>query len=348
MTLPSSYPQGIALIVFAHNEELIIQETTRAAIRALRSSQDALFVIADNCDDETATLAGKSGAQVFMRDQIAPRGKGAALTWFLEQNDAGLSGFDYLVVLDADSQIQPDFIENLAASLSGDILAAQCYLNPIVIEEKPLGLLIGLSELIEQNSFERIRSMLGLSVRLRGTGMVFKTELLCAISKLVDSEVEDIVLNLLIAEKKVVVRSLRSVVVNDPKPGEIGAASRQRARWFRGQWDVLLRHQRKILKLICYGPKGWSLLSLLFLKPRWLKLCLMLVIGLILITHPIPALIVLGLVLLEIMMWGIGFFRIRDKHKYLQAMLYLPGFIWMWVKGIVLSFKPSPWQRVRK
>ena len=348
MTLPSNYPQGIALIVFAHNEASIIQQTTSAALKALRSSQDALFVIADNCEDDTAAIASNSGAQVFIRYQASPRGKGAALTWFLEQNDAMLMGFDYLVVLDADSQIEADFIEKLGISLTEDILAAQCFLNPVVTEEKPLGVLIGLSELIEQNSFERVRSMLGLSVRLRGTGMVFKPELLFAVSKQVDSEVEDIVLNLLIAEKKVVVRSLSSVVVFDPKPGEIGAASRQRARWFRGQWDVLIRHRRTILKLMGYGLNGWSLLSLLFLKPRWLKLFLMLVGCLILIPYPLPFLIILGLVFLEIIMCGIGIFIIPEKRKYLHSLFYLPRFIWMWVNGILLSLKPGPWQRVRK
>jgi hypothetical protein len=36
-----------------------------------------------------------------------------------------------------------------------------------------------------------------------------------------------------------------------------------------------------------------------------------------------------------------------QKRAFLEALYYIPGFILMWVKGILLSFQRIPWLRVR-
>ena len=58
----------IAIIVPAHNEELLIAETVRSAF-ALNYPKEllAVLVIADNCSDATAELARGEGARVLER-----------------------------------------------------------------------------------------------------------------------------------------------------------------------------------------------------------------------------------------------------------------------------------------
>jgi len=74
----------------------------------------------------------------------------------------------------------------------------------------------------------------------------------------------------LVAELGFRIIQLDSVKVYDPKPAGAAAASRQRARWIRGQWAALWSYRQSVVKVLRNGLRGWILLSSLFLKPRWL------------------------------------------------------------------------------
>jgi cellulose synthase/poly-beta-1,6-N-acetylglucosamine synthase-like glycosyltransferase len=336
----------IALIIFAQNESNSIQSTVRAARQALRPG-DALMVVADNCSDDTAMLAKKEGAEIYIRNQTVPRGKGAAMAWFAQNHPARLAQYSYLVILDADSQVKPDFLAQLEQRLPANVEAAQCFISPLRSDETPLSRLIALSDIVEQNVFDRIKTFFGWSVRLRGTGIVIRPQLLREVSRQIGTEVEDIVLSLLIAEKGVVVRSIPTVAVYDPKPSESDSASRQRARWFRGQWAAFWDYRYVIFRLLAAGPGGWSTVVSLFLKPRWLKLTLMTALGLALFKLPAIALTILSLVALEGILFLVGTLMLPDRNRYLKALLFLPGFIWMWFKGILLSLRSTHWLSAR-
>jgi cellulose synthase/poly-beta-1,6-N-acetylglucosamine synthase-like glycosyltransferase len=337
----------IAMVIFAHNESLLIQRTAKAVLKALRN-EDSLFVVADNCTDGTAILAAHAGAQVFSRNMERPLGKGAAISWFIQNYSSMLLEYDYIVILDADSHIQSDFVEKLKLTLSPTVIAAQCILRPTEYEDSPLSILIALSEIIEHTVFERIKSILGFSVRLRGTGMVLKPDLLIEVSDQIDTEVEDIALSLLIAQKKIKVHFINTVVVYDPKPSEMASASRQRARWFRGQWLAFWKYRTIILNLVWSGLNGWSVLSSLFCKPRWLKILIMTCLAFSFLHFPKLSFAIFSLVFIEIFFFMVGVLRLPDKWKFIRAMIYIPGFVVMWIKGIILSLQRLPWLRARQ
>ncbi len=336
----------IALIIFAQNESILIQSTVRAAKKTLRM-QDALFVIADNCTDDTADLAREAGAEVFIRQQDHPHGKGAAISWFVQNYPDKLADYAYLVILDADSRIHPDFIELLEKNLIQEVDVGQCYLAPTDYEGSPLSKLIALSEIVEQTVFDRIRAALGWSVRLRGTGMVFRPRVLCEAGGRIDTEVEDIALSLLMVEKRLIVKSFFEVPVYDPKPSGITAASRQRARWFRGQWLALWNYRKLIWKILGKGLNGWSVIASLFLKPRWLKLTLMIILAIIFFKVPVLSIIFFSLAIWECLLIIFGVLLIPERWMFLKALLFLPEFIFMWMKGIFLSLQRVKWFRAR-
>ncbi len=335
-----------ALVICAKDEAAMIRSTVLTALKAVRPG-DTLFVIADNCSDQTALFARKAGAEVFIRDEIYPRGKGAAIAWFVKTQAQRLLRYSFLVILDADSIIHPNFISILDQSLRKDIKAAQCFVSPIRYENSPVATLIALSETVEQTIFDHLRARAGWSVRLRGTGMIFVPEVLMDLNFGTDSEVEDIVLSLLLADRKIKIHRIESATVYDPKPLKAAAASRQRARWFRGQWLTLWGYRRVVLKTLISGLDGCSLIGSLFLKPRWLKLTALLLFGVASIRHPWIFVPVLSLVLIEILMIMIGLIRLPDRRIFFRALWYLPRFVLMWIKGIFLSILNKPWLRVR-
>lgn len=336
-----------AVLVFAWNESSVIQETVFNILQALRRS-DALFVIADNCTDDTAMLARRAGAITIERYSKLKKGKGAALTWFVDMYKNQLLTYDSVIILDADNRVSAGFFEKLEGALTPEITVAQCLLSPTNIMDNPLSTLISLSELVEQTMFDRIRSTLGLSVRLRGTGMVFDPQILVELCPRISTEVEDIALSLLLAEKGVTIRQLRSTQVIDPKPIASAAASRQRARWFRGQWKAFWNYRFIVLLLLSRGPSGWSILNSLFLKPRWLKLVVFLAAGFILLRNTVISVFFFSIASVEILTILAGILCLSERWVYLKALVYIPLFIVMWMKGIILSLKHRPWLRARE
>jgi poly-beta-1,6-N-acetyl-D-glucosamine synthase len=124
-------PRLIALIP-AHNEQDGITRTVES-LTAQTVAPDRIIVMADNCTDETAQRARAAGAQV--QETVGNSAKKAgALNQGLRSVLPGLSDSDYVICMDADGHLAPDFVENalpLFASrpdlggLSGAIVARE-------------------------------------------------------------------------------------------------------------------------------------------------------------------------------------------------------------------------------
>jgi len=107
-------PRFLVLIP-AHNEELLIGDCLMS-LRNLSYRQDAIDirVIADNCSDATADLARGLGVRCFERNEPALAGKPQAIAWALER--LPLKDVDALVILDADTIVDPGFLTALASA----------------------------------------------------------------------------------------------------------------------------------------------------------------------------------------------------------------------------------------
>ena len=114
------------VVIPAHNEEDVISAT----LQSLAAVQPPLpvVVIADNCTDRTAQLARDAGAFVIERQNKDERGKGFALAFAFDilmrgagnANEVRGAGADAYIVVDADTQVQPDFAVRLLAELPDD------------------------------------------------------------------------------------------------------------------------------------------------------------------------------------------------------------------------------------
>ena len=89
-----------ALIVAAHNEEVVISQMVKS-LKQLDYNPEKyeIFVIADNCTDDTARVAREAGAQVFERFHDTLKGKGHALEWMFDEIYAMDREFDNICCL---------------------------------------------------------------------------------------------------------------------------------------------------------------------------------------------------------------------------------------------------------
>jgi cellulose synthase/poly-beta-1,6-N-acetylglucosamine synthase-like glycosyltransferase len=335
----------IAVLVLAHNESGVIGRTVSSVLKSL-SSGDAIFVVADNCSDETASRAREAGAQVFIRSTGPAAGKAKALAWFVKEFEPKLHGYSMLVILDADSTVKPGFGEEIKVNSEKDGKAFQCFVYPLY-DESPISKLAALSEYLDQSISDKIRSTLGWPVRLRGTGMVITPDVLKEVCGKLQTEVEDIALTILLVSAGINIRRIDKALVFDQKPLTSAAAAQQRARWYRGQWLAMWSYRKEIVGTFFQGPGAWSLLSSLFLRPKWLIILIDLLLAVLLVRWPWIAIPFWIYLLASLIYLVYGLIQIPERRIFIRALLYSPAYVWMWLHGINLALRPSSWRRAR-
>src|SRR4051794_19373730 len=86
-----------AIIVPAHNEELLISKTCENLLNIdYPSSRQEIYVIADNCTDKTVEICSALPVTVMSRRDEKNAGKGYALKWAFEQVD--IEKFDAVLI----------------------------------------------------------------------------------------------------------------------------------------------------------------------------------------------------------------------------------------------------------
>jgi cellulose synthase/poly-beta-1,6-N-acetylglucosamine synthase-like glycosyltransferase len=161
------------VLIPAHNEESVIGRGLEA-INAEKRARDLVLVVADRCTDATASIARRFGAHVLERGPGETPGRAAARQAGLEH--ARALEWDAVVMLDADSVIAPGFFDTCERALASGADAVQARSESK--RGRTLATEASLAAFALQGvTIPRGRDRLGLSVRLRGTGMAIRRPL---------------------------------------------------------------------------------------------------------------------------------------------------------------------------
>ncbi|MEA4920258.1 MAG: glycosyltransferase family 2 protein [Clostridiaceae bacterium] len=165
-----------AVLIAARNEQAVIARTVKA-LKSLNYPSDMfdIFVIPNNCTDNTELRALEAGAKII-RCGGEVKNKGDALHWAVK-NLSG-KGYDAICVFDADNIADPDFLCRMndvfcagAKAAKGKCLCVNPYDSWI---SGCYAIYFGLFNIFYNNA----RSALDLSAKLNGTGFAVSTELL--------------------------------------------------------------------------------------------------------------------------------------------------------------------------
>jgi len=224
-----------AIIVPAHNERKVIGYLVENLSR-LNYPKEAyrIFVIADNCKDDTEEIAKNRGAAVLSRYDDKQRGKSYAIEWALDQ----LSLLDYLydvaIILDADNLVSPNFLSVVNERINEGAEAFQC-----LVETKNLdNSWIAIGNYITYSAINRIyqtgRDRIGIGAHLCGTGMGFTKRLLDRISWHQNSLTEDREFTYKLTINNIRVVWIDNTTVYDEKPIKLSQSISQQSRWVSG------------------------------------------------------------------------------------------------------------------
>ena len=236
----TSIPYRFAVLVPAHDERTVIKRLLESLRQQeLPDGTCDVFVVADNCSDDTAAIARGLGATVHERSDRALLGKGHALRWLIERvRDAPCDAF---VFLDADSVVDRRFLARLAARLAAGSMVVQAYYRVLDPAASPLS---GLREaaLASLHYLRPLgRSALGLSCGLKGNGMCFAADLLRAHGWGSVGLAEDVELHLDLVRVGVRVDFAPEATVAADMPTTLAAARSQNLRWEAGRLGAARR-----------------------------------------------------------------------------------------------------------
>lgn len=249
----SGSPQGtarrrFAILVPAHNEELSIGRLL-ASLGRLDYPHHAydIWVVADNCDDQTAAIAREAGARVRERFDATERAKGFALRWLLARIREERCRYDAYVVLDADSVVASNLLRSMDARLEYGAQVVQAYYSVLNGRASTLS---GLrSAALAALHFLRPlgRSVFGWSCGLKGNGMCFASPVIEEFAWRWYTLAEDVEFHLALVARGLTVQFAPETWVAADMPVSFRQAGSQNARWERGRVQLLRHHALPLL-----------------------------------------------------------------------------------------------------
>lgn len=241
--------KNFLFIIPAHNEAKLLPQTLINLLQEIEypKSHYEAVVIADNCTDHTATIARDHGAIVYERFNEQLKGKGYALEWGLEKCWADGKNPDAVVILDADSVVSNNFLQEMNVSLHNGNKVIQAFYsvrNPH--ESWSAGLRYAALAVLH---FVRPqgRALFGGSAGLKGNGMVFRTDIIKN-HHWSSSVTEDIEfhMDLLLSGEKV--HFSPNAIVWAEMPNSISDANSQNERWESGRLEMAQKYVPKLFK----------------------------------------------------------------------------------------------------
>ncbi len=240
---------AFALVVAAHNEENVIGQLVKS-LKELKYPDELykIFVIADNCDDNTANEARAAGAEVFERFDLNHRGKGYAMEFAFEKLFGMDDQMEYICIFDADNIVDKDFLFHMNNKINEGYRAVQGYIDSKNPTASWLTFSYSLWYWINNRTAQLSRENLGLGCRLGGTGFAIATELIKEYGWGATCLAEDTEFTLKLALNDIRVGWEHKAVIYDEKPIKLDTSMRQRSRWMQGLADVASRYVGPLLE----------------------------------------------------------------------------------------------------
>ncbi len=262
-----------AILVAARNEETVIGNLIDSI-----NKQDyprelvTVFVVADNCTDNTAAAAREQGAICYERFDNEHRTKGYALQYLVEciRKDYGIDSFEGYFIFDADNLMKQDYISRMNDSFDAGEKIITSYRNTKNFGDNWISASYGVHWLRTVRNEHRAKSLFHLATRIQGTGFLFAHELIKD-GWNYTSLTEDRAFCADAVAQGYKITYNHNAQFYDEQPIDIKIAMRQRIRWAKGHLQAFVETGPKLLKHI-FITKGAANRDVPKNTPWWKRL----------------------------------------------------------------------------
>lgn len=258
-----------AAIIAARNEAGVIGDLI-GTLKRQDYPEELLdvFVIADNCTDNTAEVSRQAGAIVYERFNKVQVGKGYALDYLFHHifDDYGEATYDGFFVFDADNLVDPQFVREMNKMFdTGEYTALTSYRNSKNFCDNWISAGYALWFLREARFLNRPRTQLGVNCAVSGTGFLVAADV-------IREEggwpyhllTEDIEFSIACATRGRKIGYCGTAVIYDEQPIQFRQSWDQRLRWSKGFYQVDAKYTAPLLRgCLRGGRKGMSCYDML-------------------------------------------------------------------------------------
>ncbi len=350
---------NFAILIPAHNEEVILG-TLLESLSALAYPKDqyTVHVVADNCTDTTAKVARAVGwVNVHERFDDVKRSKGYALGWLLQKLEENQLFYDAYVILDADSVVEANFLQAMAAELAEGARVLQACNTVLNVAEAPSATIRWIAMTLINHVRPLGRNALGASSTLTGNGMCFSRSALVDHPWQAYSIAEDYQYYLSLVEQGERVRYVPEAVVRSQMPTTFTQMRTQDIRWEianlgQQNWQIalgLLRagmRSRDMVRIEAIAELLTPPLSFL------VCICFLTLVSSLLAWSPPEVILSLLLNIGVLFYVGTAFYFLRPPLSIYKVLLSAPGFmLWkLWVYVVLRRRKnhTSVWKQTTR
>ena len=234
-------------IIPAHNEEAVVANLIESLKNQTYNKElYDIYVIADNCTDNTARIARNAGAIVYERFDETKKTKGYALNWFLQQKIKENAKYDAFFVFDADNIVDKNFIKNMNKKLCQGEDVVQGYRD--IKNPSDNWITAGYAIFYWQmhRFYHLARYNIGLSPLLNGTGFMVRFDVIKPQGWDTETLTEDIEFSLKRIIKGKKLGWATDAIVYDEQPTGFKQSWSQRSRWTVGHIQCMSKYTKQL------------------------------------------------------------------------------------------------------
>jgi cellulose synthase/poly-beta-1,6-N-acetylglucosamine synthase-like glycosyltransferase len=313
VTKPIRYPsksekKRFDFLIVARNEANVIGDLIDSLNQqAYPKELIRVFVLADNCTDDTALVAKNHGAITFENHEANPIGKGLALKRLIAlRNSYPGQSSDAVVFFDADNVVDANFTEKINDAYQDDQTLLIGYRASKNFGLNPMSSGSSIIFFREGHFLHHARNRIGLSTHINGTGFMVPNPIIRSEPWQAFSLIEDIEYTIIQLLKDRRVLFVREARFYDEQPIHFKVSFLQRLRWIKGSIQIFFMY-------------AFRLVVSMFKKWHFSKLDLLLWIT------PIPSIVII----LSLINLGIHQVNLLETASSINFLTFIPIYTWL-------------------
>jgi biofilm PGA synthesis N-glycosyltransferase PgaC len=237
-TLPFSRRPMLALLIAAHNEELVLENTIRSALRA-GMQREHIYVVDDNSVDATSSIArGLLDSHNVIK--VGRSGKGMALSKANKHFNL-TRRYRWIHIADADGAFSPDYFKTFRKALRSKYAAATGYVRSL--PGGPISQYRVIEYTVGQEIHRRFQALTHTITVIPGPTSCFRADVFAKVNFANKSICEDFDVTLQIHRQKLgKIQFIPQAVAYTQDPGNMADFTKQITRWNRGVLQGIRTH----------------------------------------------------------------------------------------------------------